>query len=448
MSYFSPRHVRRLATVAVLLGIITPAATLELANAAEEIAPGVVGDGVHDDTAGLQALLDSGTSDVHFPSPPVRLLISKTLKIHSGQTLTLARHAVVRLKEHADQILIANADQDRGDENITLVGGVWDMDNVNQSMAEYQKTHNWNRPYDPAFYLGVLMRFDKVKNLCIRGLTLRDPVTFGMQLGNLRQFTIEDITFDYNLQRTNMDGVHVHGNSRWGRIANLKGTTNDDLVALNADDAAMFEMSRGPIEDVSVDGVFSQNGYTAVRLLSAGSPVRRVRLANIFGDYRYNVVSFTNHRVHPGSASTFEDISIDGVFCSKSAEGMKVDVNSSGPACIWIDGPAVVSSLTISDYHRTESVWAAENILISPGATVETLLLSNVSLVNRTPGAIDVLTNQGKIGCLGMANVCARAEGGTPRGAVLRGAGAVRQQSRQQVLSVNLEPEKETPIEK
>ncbi len=27
----------------------------------------VIGDGVHDDTAGLQALLDSGRSEVHFP---------------------------------------------------------------------------------------------------------------------------------------------------------------------------------------------------------------------------------------------------------------------------------------------------------------------------------------------------------------------------------------------
>jgi polygalacturonase len=61
------------------------------------------------------------------------------------------------------------------------------------------------------------MRFNNVKNLSLRGLTLKDPVTFGMQLGNLRQFTIEDITFDYNLKRSNMDGVHVHGNSRWGR---------------------------------------------------------------------------------------------------------------------------------------------------------------------------------------------------------------------------------------
>ena len=66
-----------------------------------EIAPGVVGDGVHDDTLGLQALLDSGRTEVHFPSPPVCLLISKTLTIHSRQTLVLGRHTVIRLKEHS-----------------------------------------------------------------------------------------------------------------------------------------------------------------------------------------------------------------------------------------------------------------------------------------------------------------------------------------------------------
>ncbi|NLF68857.1 MAG: hypothetical protein GX575_07360 [Candidatus Anammoximicrobium sp.] len=198
---------------------------------AATIVPGVVGDGVHDDTLGLQTLLDAGRSEVHFPSPPVRLLISKTLKMHSRQTLVVGRHTVIRLKDGSDQVMITNADHDEGNEDVSVVGGIWDMNNLNQSLTEYQKTRNWRgRPYAPEYFIGVLMRFNNVKNLSLRGLTLKDPVTFGMQLGNLRQFTIEDITFDYNLKRSNMDGVHVHGNSRWGRIVNLKGTTNDDLA--------------------------------------------------------------------------------------------------------------------------------------------------------------------------------------------------------------------------
>jgi hypothetical protein len=433
------------AITAILIGMSSAWTATGDDKLPKEIAPGVVGDGVHDDTVGLQALLDSGKTNVQMPAPPVCLLISKTLKIHSGQTVAFDRHAVIRLADGSDQIMVTNANHDQGNENVSLLGGIWDMNNLHQSLTEYQKERKYRQlPYDPHRYLGVLMRFNRVKNLCIRGLTLKDPVTYGMELGNLRQFTIEDITFDYNMKRQNMDGVHVHGNSRWGRVANLKGTTNDDLVAFNADDPGYFEMSRGPIEDVSVDGIFAENGWTAVRLLSAGSPIRRIQLANIFGTYRYNIVSFTNHRSHPGSASTFEDISIRGVFCSKSGTNVKFDPLQPGwpgHALIWIATPAVVKNLTISDFHRTESVWPSENINIAEGVTVESLQLNNVSLVNRTAAPMDLLTNRGTIECLSMVNVYVGAEGGKPRGVVLRNLGAIHQQSTGQPLTVNVLPD-------
>jgi hypothetical protein len=424
-----------------LLVAATQSPPAEPAPVASEIAPDVVGDGVHDDTEGLQAMLDSGAAVVRFPAPPVCLSIGRTLKIHSRQMLILDPTTVIRLRDHSDTIMVANADPERGNEHLTLVGGIWDMNNLDQSPTDYQQRKEQRTQYDPEHYLGVLMRFHRVEHLRIRSLVLKDPVTFGMQLGDVRQFTIEDITFNYNLKRTNMDGVHVHGNSRWGRIANLKGTTNDDLVALNADDGAPFEMSRGPIEDISVDGVFSENGYTAVRLLSAGSPVRRVQLSNIFGTYRYNVVSLTNHAVHPGTASTFEDISIRGVFCSKSGMNMEFDPTQPGRsslAMIWIDAPAQVSNLTISDYHRTEAVWPAENIVVEGGATVESLQLSNFSVLNRTPGPMSVLTNKGTIGCLGMANVYAKAGEGPPRGTIIHNEGTIGQEQSPQAFGVNL----------
>ena len=63
--------------------------------------PGTVGDGVYDDTAGIQAVLDSGAPVVYLPPPPQHYLISKTLRVHSGQTLQLDRATVVRLADHA-----------------------------------------------------------------------------------------------------------------------------------------------------------------------------------------------------------------------------------------------------------------------------------------------------------------------------------------------------------
>jgi hypothetical protein len=401
---------------------------------------GLVGDGTHDDTAAIQALLDSRRTLVYLPAPPKHYVISKPLRICSNQTLQLDRFTVIRLKDGSDCLMITNDDHERGNENVALIGGVWDMHNEGQSLAEYQKTRNWKGAYEPARYLGVLMRFNRVKRLTLRGLTLKDPVTFSTQLGNLEEFTIEDIAFDHNLKRTNMDGIHVHGNSRHGRITNLKGATNDDLVALNADDGGIFEMSRGAIEDVVVGGVWAKDGYTGVRLLSAGSPIRRIRLANIFGSYRYNVVSFTNHKVHPGTASTFEDISIRGLFCGKSAMGMKLDPSepgSSNLSLIWIDAPAVVHGLTVSDIRRTETVWPAATMFIEPGATIKALQLTQATIFNRTPGALDLLVNRGTIEHLSLSQVSMEASEGPARGAVVRNSGQIGSRSFQQVSVVN-----------
>lgn len=390
--------------------------------------PGVAGDGRHDDTAGLQAALDSGAPCVRLPRPPKAYLISRTLVIHSGQTLAADADAVVRLADHAHAHMLTNADRVRGDCRITVTGGIWDGNNARQTCEYHRPGGTWRVPYDPARYLGVLMQFDRVTDLRVAHVTFKDPETFGFQAANLRRFTLDDITFDYNLLRGNMDGVHLHGNCHQGRITNLKGTTNDDLVALNADDGEMFELSRGPITDILVDGIWSDDGYTAVRLLSAGSPVRRVKLANIFGTYRYNVVSFTNHKVHPGTESTFDEISIEGVFCSKSVRGMAPQAGGQVPSHlspIWIDAPAVVSNLTIRDYHRTETALAADDILIEPGATVENLSIGDSSLTNRCAGPINLLRNRGTVGNLSLSNVFARAGAAGAGGAVVRNEGTL-----------------------
>lgn len=124
---------------------------------------------------------------------------------------------------------------------------------------------------------------------------------------------------------------------------------------------------------------------------------------------------------------------------------MKFDPLQSGPsnmALIWIDTPAVVSSLAISDYHRTDNVWPAENVVIEPEAKVECLQMSKVSMINRTPGAIHVLTNKSTIGCLGMTGVDAKAEGDPARGSVVSGAGVIRQQSCRNVSTVNVNPDR------
>jgi hypothetical protein len=50
--------------------------------------PPLHGDGTPDDTAAIQARLDTPAPDIHLPPPVDHYLISRTPVLHSGQTLT------------------------------------------------------------------------------------------------------------------------------------------------------------------------------------------------------------------------------------------------------------------------------------------------------------------------------------------------------------------------
>jgi len=243
---------------------------------------------------------------------------------------------------------------------------------------------------------------------------------------------VRDITFDYrhaNPTEINMDGIHIHGNSRYGYIANLKGMTHDDLLALNADDGMVAEMSRGSIEDVVVDGLFAEDGWTAVRMLSAGSPIRRVSIRNIVGTYRYNVVSFSDYGLHPGEPSLFEDITLRDIRCAKSRRGLEGNPPAGpvwhGFAPFYFWGKARVRNLTIDGYSRVEERQACNDIHIEPEVVVDGMTLRDFRTVNRTPGPIVLLNNCGTVRNLVLDGICQVAEGAPARGSLIRNSGTL-----------------------
>ena len=251
------------------------------------------------------------------------------------------------------------------------------------------------------------MQFKNIRNLTIRDVTLKDPETFAVQMGNIVGFNISNIRFDYNLKKRNMDGIHLHGGCRQGSIRNLSGNTNDDMVALNANDGPLFELSRGEISDVRIDGLWADNGYTAVRILSSGDPVRRIRISDVFGSWRYYVVSFTHHHVHPGDR-LIEDVLIDGVFSAKqldpvntiSPELFMEPVRRSNPL-FRIESGMNVRNLTIQNVVRRE--WlsdAAPTISIEPEADIDSLRLRDITIVNHSASPLTFIWNDGKIGRL------------------------------------------------
>ena len=258
-----------------------------------------------DDTEMLQALLDRGGT-VAVPKRGKPYLISRTLRIGSDTTLALAPDQRVVLRPRSDCQLLANRNPDGGDRNIAVRGGVWDMDNLRQSPN--QAWRDWSEPprkplkvrptaFSRDFYLGDALYFENVSNLVFSGATVRNPVTYAFHICRVTDFEVSHIRFDFTTEnpiKGNMDGVHLDGGCRRGRILDLSGTTYDDLVALNANDVWCAQTC-AEISDILIDGIRAEGAHSAVRMLSAPEPVRRVTIRNVVGSFYCYGIGFTHY---------------------------------------------------------------------------------------------------------------------------------------------------------
>jgi len=365
------------------------------------------GDGIHSDAPAIQEMLDSGARLVYLPVPEKEYLIDVPLKIHGNQTLKLDPYTRIKLADHSDCIMLTNGEQDI--ENVTVMGGIWDFNNLNQKanpLATGSITgvvDNTRKVDYGDEYLGVIMRFSYVKNLTIRNLTLKDPVTFCVQMAFVTQFTVEDITFDFNMGNPfpiNMDGIHLDGGCKFGVIRNLKGTCYDDLVAINADD-----FLDGPISDIVVDGIFADDCHSAVRVLSAGSEVKNIHITNVFGTYFQYCVGITCF-FYKKDYGIYDNIKVDNVYASKAERHTIYQKDGTVVfAPLFIDKRLRIKHLTIRDIHRIEEITSIPLIDIWEDTEIARLSVSDVSQENHTGERMSVLNNAGKIGTLYMRNI-------------------------------------------
>ena len=122
-----------------------------------------------------------------------------------------------------------------GNARIAVTGGIWDMDNLKQSPNPgWQHLATPPRPklkldmdYDPTFYRGNAFYFENVTDFRFARAVIRNPVTYAFQLCRVSDFTVEHVRFDFTTEnpiKGNMDGIHLDGGCRRGRIAHLRGT--------------------------------------------------------------------------------------------------------------------------------------------------------------------------------------------------------------------------------
>ena len=309
-----------------------------------------------DDTSMLQSLLDKG-GNISLPARTYR--ISRKLLFRSSTSLKFAEGSRIVLLPHSDSMLAGNADPQGGNRDITIEGGIWDMDNLNQAPNPYWQ--HFCRPplprierptsYDPNFYRGVAIYFENVSNLVVKGITIRNPVTYALQLCKVSHFKVEDISFDFttdNPIKGNMDGVHLDGGCHHGRIANVRGTCWDDMVAINANDGSCAAC-QSAITDIEIDGVETDYSHSAVRLLSAPDPVERIRIRNVRGHFFKYAIGLTHY--FPGRPKgSFKDISLENICVGHAPQPPDMWPMGRSPI-LFFDKEVVIDGLKLDGFE-------------------------------------------------------------------------------------------------
>jgi hypothetical protein len=240
-----------------------------------------------------------------------------------------------------------------------------------------------------------------------------------------------------------MDGIHLDGDCRFGKISNMRGATNDDLIALNADDNEIESPCFGPIEDISIDGIYAKDCHSAIRFLSSGSPVRRISVSNVFGSYYQYAFGFTKFFHRRPDAGDFDAISFRNIHCAKAPAHIAQErfrlirlafasknIHWEEDACpvwplIWCERGTRIGTLAITDSSRLEENVSTPWIQVDAGAEVGVLIVQNASVETSLGEPVDFLLNEGFIGKLTLSHVALKAVRGGTVGSLLKNHGRI-----------------------
>ena len=138
--------------------------------------------------------------------------------------------------------------------NVQIEGGVWTTEFEKRGV--YGK-HGVIDDNDSMHGVHAFMLLSGIENLWLKNVTFRKTATFAIQVGRVKNFLIEDLTFEDCFA----DGVHVNGQTENGVICNIKGETGDDLIAFNAYDWDNSSINFGYIKDVDVFNIECLGGH-------------------------------------------------------------------------------------------------------------------------------------------------------------------------------------------
>lgn len=164
------------------------------------------------------------------------------------------------------------------EENIKVFGGIW---NVNSKVTQILKG------------LRGCIDFVGVKKLFLSNMEIRNANEFAIQINTAMDLHISNIY----LKDAKSDGIHLGGDIERFEINNIFGSTEDDMIALNAWDWMISSPHYGTIKNGSIHDIFSNNATEFVRILGKSNDtndytVKDVCISNIFGQASLNCISF------------------------------------------------------------------------------------------------------------------------------------------------------------
>ena len=205
--------------------------------------------------------------------PAGKYYIDKSLVLSSDTEIVADKNAEIILIKGVKTLLLRNKSvidgsdkpipkEAKKDENISIIGGVWGEEN--DERLGYGASGCFD---DENSMVGVstCFLFSNAKNVALKNLVFKNTAGFAVQIGNISDFTIENVRFDGCFA----DGLHINGGTKNGTVKNLSGHTEDDLIALNAYDWDNSSINFGSIENLTVDGVTcetSGNVHKSVRI--------------------------------------------------------------------------------------------------------------------------------------------------------------------------------------
>ncbi len=338
-----------------------------------------------DDTALIQSILDRAPKLGSLTLIVDGACLSSGLRIHSNTTIQcLNRACGFYLADNSNRPIIGNATpqpKGRADHNLSFIGGTYNGN------AEHQEHSSKDYGWTTAFAL------HGVEQVLFRDVSITNARTFAVYLTNWRRVVFENIYINVNHmpKSSNQDGIHVQGPGEFLSIRNVQGRAWDDLIALIMDDLRGGLDSKGkfapspvasqrfspnsaigPVSDVDIDGVQSDDCAQVIRIQSRASRVDRLSIRNVKGTYRDFGVWITSYLCEGGDFGRLEFENID------LRPGGQRAYDYVPPFLFWLAGK--MEQVTLKNISSHAPIDDRPLIWIQPDAKIDRLRIDGLNV--------------------------------------------------------------------